>query len=158
MPDPDYADFDTLSAADALAGYLRTVSGLAGIDIIVGRQKDLKADIDTAVAKAKGAAVLISMKGWDDIITESARAYIDIEHTISIWTTPILNKRGVAGSIVLGLLISALHRYAPDPDDPDTHWRTFSGGYVEHPTHRVYAFPAFFELTLPAVTLVEPAP
>lgn len=155
---PDYSAFDTLAPADALAVYLRTVSGLNAIPVLVGRQKDLTYEIDHAVGLVTGALVLISLEDWDDIVSEGSRAHIDLHHNISIWTTPILNEGGVEESIILGLLISALHRHAPDEEDPDTYWRTGNGGYVKHPDYRVYAFPASIELSLPPVAIVAPAP
>lgn len=158
----DYANHDTLAPADALAAYLRTVAGIGpetgykGIPVIVGRQKDLTSEIDLAVAKATGAAILIAFQDWDDLGSESSHVHLDLNHNISIWTTPVLRTGAVPESQILGLLIAALHRYTPDAEEPGVYWRTGSGMYVKHPKHRVYSFPATIEVVLPAVTLIDP--
>lgn len=155
---PDYSAHDMLAPADALATYLRTVAGLSEITILVGRQMDLAYEIDQAVGLNAGAAVLISLEDWDDLIAEGSLVHLDLAYKVSIWTTPLLNDTGVPESVILGLLVAAVHRYVPDEEDPDTYWRTSGGGYVKHPEHRVYAFPAQIETTLPPVTLIDPAP
>jgi len=150
---PDYSDHDMLAPADALAAYLATVEGLADIPAIVGRQKSLKVEIDTAVAKTKGTAILIALDGWRNVVVESSECHLDIEHSISIWTTPILRGGGIPESQLLGLLIAAMQRHQPDMADCDERWETRSGGYVPHSVHRVYEFAASYRLYLPAPAL-----
>jgi hypothetical protein len=150
--------YDMLAPADALADYLAMVEGLSDIPVIVGRQKDLESEINEAVAKATGAAIMISLEGWNVIIPDSSDCHLNAEFSLSIWTTPVLYPGATEESVILGLLISAMQRYTPDPEDCDARWVTSSGAHVQHPDHRVYEFPATYELSLPPVTLIGEEP
>lgn len=158
MPDPDYSPWDMLAPADALAAHLATVAGLAGIPVIVARQKALKTEIDTAIAKAKGAAIMIVLDGWINVIPESDGCHLKLQHSISIWTAPILRRGAIPESVVMGLLVAAMQRHLPDPDDCDSRWETATGIYVKHPNHRVYSFPADCDFSLPEAALAEADP
>lgn len=153
---PDYSAHDMLAPADALAEYLSTVEGLAGVPVIVGRQKNLATEIDTAVAKAKGAAILIALDGWENVIADSSECHLDLGHSVSIWTTPILRRGAIPESELLGLLVASMQRHQPDPDDCDARWETAGGRYVAHPQHRVYEFAAGYHLPLPEPAIVSP--
>jgi hypothetical protein len=156
MPEPDYTPYDLLAPADALAAYLATVTGLAGVTAMVARQRDLATGIDQAVAQASGAAILIALEGWSDLVPDGSDCHLDIDYSISLWTMPILRASGsLDESVLLGLLVSAIHRYQPSLTDCQDRWKTSTGRYVPHPKHRIYEFPASYRLTLPAVALTE---
>lgn len=157
MPPPDYSPWDMLAPADALAAHLALVEGLAGVPVIVARQKALKTEIDTAVAKARGAAILIALEGWRNLVPDGGDCHLELEHSVSIWTTPILRRGAIAESELLGLLVAAMQRHQPDPADCGARWETAGGRYVAHPQHRVYEFPAAYRATLPAPALSEPS-
>ena len=150
-----FSDHDLLAPADALAAYLATVDGLSGIDAIVARQKDLATEIDIAVAKESGAAILIALDGWANLIPDSSGCAISLLHSISLWTCPIYRIGMTPEAELLGLLVAALQRYTPDPADCGARWESESGRYIEHPTHRIYEFTATIHHSLPAVDLVE---
>lgn len=145
-----------LAPADALAIHLATVEGLDEVPIIVGRQQDLRVEIDTAVAKAKGAAILIALEDWDNLVPDGSECHLELQHSISIYTTPILRRNGIPESQLLGLLVAGMQRHQPDPNDCDSMWKTARGQYVFHKKHRIYEFPGICQITLPAVTILDP--
>ncbi len=143
------SDFDMLAEADGLAVYLRRVAALADVPVIVARQRDLVADIDEAVAKAAGAAILIALDGWRNVNASSNRTRLELTHSVSVWTAPILWEGAMEESEVLGVLVSAVGMATSVTGDGCERWVTAGGRYIEHPRHRVYEFPAAVMVDLP---------
>lgn len=163
-PDPD----DLLAPAEALAAMLRgetaddeddwrnaAIAKLTGIDIILKRQGDIDAMIAAAVGKAKGAAILISLEGWDDLPTEAGRPKLALQHSISLWTVPVMRTGAIAESVALGALAKSVHAWTPDasPQRKMFRWRIGAGASGLAKTKggqllNVYEFPATFEVEL----------
>ncbi len=155
-----------MAPADALADVLRgvttlgageafrtaAVAQLTGIEIIVKRQGNIDAMIQAAVSQAKGAAILISLEGWDNVPATSGQALLDLRFSISIWTIPAMRAGAISESIALGALVKAIHGWVPDdsPFRKRYRWRVGSGESGQALTAskqllNVYEFPANLE-------------
>lgn len=141
---------DLLAPADALAAMLRTVPQLAGIDVIVDRQQDLGASIDAGVAKAAGAAIVISLDGWGEGPSESGHALLPLRHSIALWTIPVYRDGALPESVALGALVRAVHAWIPDPSPGRRifRWRVGSGAAAGTDMYNIYEFEATYELAL----------
>lgn len=168
MPDADPDDM--LAPAEALASMLRgdtsededawrvaAIAKLIGIEIVVKRQGDIDRTIKAAVSKAKGAAILISLDGWEDGPGDAGRPKLPLVHSISLWTTPIMRPGAIAESIALGALVRAVHAWTPDasPARKMYRWRIGAGrsgsaadDVTKQPVANIYEFPATFEIDL----------
>lgn len=133
------------------------IAKLTGIDIIVKRQGDIDRMIKAAVGKAKGAAILITLDGWEDRTGEASQARLPLVHSISLWTTPLMRTGAIAESIALGALVRAVNAWTPDaaPSRKMFRWRIGagrSGSAIEEATKQktanIYEFPATFEIDL----------
>lgn len=151
-PDPD----DLLAPAEALATRLRAVPKLTGIEVIVDRQGDLDAMIGKAVNKAKGAAIVLALAGWDEPDAQAAQAQLPLNLSISLWTIPIMRKGAVSESIALGALVKAVHGWIPDTSSPMKkmyRWRAGAGANAQAKLKNqqmvnLYEFSASFEIIL----------
>lgn len=151
MPEPDPDDL--LAPADALAARLSSVPKLAGVPVIVDRQKDIDAEIAKAVAKAKGAAIIISLEGWDSAPGDSGSALLPLVHSVSIWATPVMKALSVPQSVALGAMVRAIHAWRPPGSrGPMYRWRVGPASYGEVKkgtgNFRVYEFSATYEVIL----------
>jgi len=145
MPAPD-AILDLLAPADALAVHLRAIADLVGITVIVDRQKDITSEVTQAVAKAKGAAIVIMLEGWSEP-PEGESAYLRLRYSISLWTKPILRAGAISESIALGALVRAVQAWRPDAS-ACARWHAGAGASTVNKEFRLYEFPASFEVTL----------
>lgn len=163
MPAPDPSDL--MAPADALADMLlggtigdedawreEAIGQLDGIAVIVNRQGDVDSQIATAVGKAKGAAILIELAGWDNKPEFSGQALLDLRYSVSLWTRPILRAGAISESIALGALVKAIHGWTPDASAVKRRfrWRVGAGDKGQAVTAgnqslNVYEFPANFE-------------
>lgn len=150
---------DMLKEADHLADQLERFALLADVPIIVARQKDIGTAIDEAVAKAAGAAVLIALDGWQNVNAGSNNTRLELSHSVSLWTAPILyDDQATQESELLGALISAVGTITSE-DDACEKWITSGGRYIAHPRHRIYEFSASLMIDLPMPSLTqEPEP
>lgn len=146
LPDPD----DLLAPADALAAMLRDVEKLDGIEVIVDRQQDLGAAIDAGVAKATGAAIVISLDGWGAGPEDGGVPLLPLRHSIALWTIPVYRAGAIPESVALGALVKAVHAWQPDPaaNKKLYRWRVGVGSAAGTDMHNVYEFEAVFEVIL----------
>lgn len=143
MPD---AILDMLAPAEALKTRLESISELVGIDIIVDRQKDVLSEITKAVAKAKGAAIVILLDGWGEP-PEGEATYLRLRHSISLYTKPVLRGGYLSEAIALGAMLRAIQGWRPDESECER-WHVGAGLTDQDPEFRIVVFPAFFEVTL----------
>ena len=86
-----------MSAVLIQAGILKThleanVPELSGINVVIDEQKDLGSEIKKAVAKAKGAAIIISPESGKNTDLESDELNMMTSIVIAVITKPV--KRG----------------------------------------------------------------
>ncbi len=109
--------------ADAIAAQLRTLSVMAGVDVIVDRQKSISSEVDAAVGKAKGACVTILYERAE--ITADARPMVTRpSYSIRLYTVPVIRDNdhaAIAADDILEALLPALHDWHPDPAAHTSH-------------------------------------
>jgi hypothetical protein len=92
---------------------LPTPLSLAGLDIIVDRQKNILSDVTKAVAKAKGTAVVILWEGFQTVDKNSARPRLAHSYNISVWSKPVLAGVNLAADDVMESIIARLWHWKP---------------------------------------------
>jgi hypothetical protein len=143
MPD---AILDLLAPADALQTHLAAVADLAGIDVVVDRQKNILSEVAKSVAKAKGAAIVIMLDGWADP-PEGEATYLRLRYSVSLWTLPVLRSGAIAEAVALGAMVRAIQGWKPSSTNC-SRWHVGGGTAIESKTYHVYEFPAFFEIDI----------
>lgn len=96
-----------------VAGELPTPLALAGLDIIVDRQKNILSDVTKAVAKAKGTAVVILWEGFTTVDKNSARPRLAHSYNITVWSKPVLAGANLAADDVMESIIARLWQWKP---------------------------------------------
>lgn len=144
-PGPD-AILDLLAPADALKARLAAVAELAGIDVVVDRQKNLLSEVAKSVAKAKGAAIVILLDGWGEP-PEGESTYLRLRHSVSLWTVPVMRPGAIAEAVALGAMLRAIQGWRPSAQDC-SRWHVGGGASIESERYHVYEFPAYFEIDI----------
>lgn len=100
-----------LDKADEIKTRLETVEALEGIDILVDRQKDIKGDFAKAIAKKKGAAIIIFFQGYETHEEKVQESHVTSDFVITIWSKPILQKDQVSAGDILSEVHQSLHAW-----------------------------------------------
>jgi hypothetical protein len=107
---------DLLSAADAMAAHLQSLPELAGVTVIVNRQKDLETEINQAVANASGAALLVEPVSGQPSDRSSKTLVFDNRYMLSLWSLPLLRADDAyTASQRTVAIMAAMHHWQPAP-------------------------------------------
>lgn len=109
---------------------LATPLALAGLDIIVDRQKNILSDVTKAVAKAKGTAVVILWEGFTTADKNSARPRLAHSYNITVWSKPILAGANLAADDVMESIIARLWHWRPSGGHAFSEVEVRNGGLV----------------------------
>ena len=104
---------EALGIADAIKAKLETVPTLAGVDVIVDRQKDLAAMVSTAVGKAKGAVILILWTGGTNDDPDASGPRLTTDFEVSVYCTPVIRKDEAPADDIAEAVAKALHLWTP---------------------------------------------
>ena len=159
------ADHDLLNAADALATALPEMplladlpshDGPANLPVLVDRQLDRESEVNREIGKALGATVLIGLEGWNEVDAEDdVVVTLDLRHSISLWTIPVLRDGLLPTSQLLGRLLLSMAAYCPQQVDVPgmccrSRWKRQRGLFMPHKDFLIYEFSASVEVELMA--------
>lgn len=107
--------------AEAMAAHLEAHAPLAGVDVIVDRQKDIESMVAGAIEKSRGLCITIGFLGFSNAADETPGPLIQPRFAVRCWGLPILNgddgitadfaAMEVARALHLALLDSAEHSF-----------------------------------------------
>lgn len=100
-----------LSYADAVKSRLESVPELASASVVVQRNLDVKTELDRALAKTKGALIVIS---WQGAELNERNLTTDARYEVEVITKPILRKDEVPTAALVENVITALHKWHGD--------------------------------------------
>lgn len=90
-----------------------TTVNLTGIPVIVDKQKDLLTELNKAVGKSEGVAVVILWDGFDEIDPFAPEPRVMNRYTVTIFSRPILTATALAADDVMESILTRLWRWAP---------------------------------------------
>jgi len=103
-----------MDIAEAMATRLESRPALAGVDVIVDRQKDLVATVSKAVGKAKGSAITILWEGFGVPDPDSPGPHVRARYTIRTWSRPVLADAATPADVLVAEVAKALHHWIPE--------------------------------------------
>ena len=103
-----------MDIADAMATRLESQAALAGVDVIVDRQKDLAETLKKSVAKAKGSAITILWEGFDVPDVNTSGPQIRSRYTLRTWSRPVLADGNTPADELVTAICKALHHWIPE--------------------------------------------
>lgn len=112
-----------LDLSDEIAERLGDVAALDGVDIIVDRQKDLNAEVNKAVAKAKGAVVVILWAGSDNEDEDAAGPRLACDYEITVHCKPVIRGSESPADELVEAICQSLHQWLPDGGVTDAYER-----------------------------------
>lgn len=106
-----------LDKSDAIKDRLELLPELDGVDVLVNRRKDVDSDFKTAMARTKGAAVIIFWEGGRNINSKATAIRLEATYIISVIAKPVL--RG--GESSADLMIQAICKSLNGWNESETH-------------------------------------
>jgi hypothetical protein len=103
-----------MDIADAIKARLEAQAALAGVDVIVDRQKDLAAILAKSVGKAKGSAITILWEGFDVPDSNTSGPHIRSRYTLRTWSRPVLAQENTPADELVTAICTALHHWIPE--------------------------------------------
>jgi hypothetical protein len=138
----------SLDIADLIKARLEAVSALAGIDVVVDRQRNITALIASAVGKAKGNCITILYEGFSVPDPNSAGPRLLVRYTIRDYCRPILEKatKGDRDAIyadeVIEEIAKSLHHWVPEHAHSFGEMTVTGGDLVPDPRWLIYELEA----------------
>jgi hypothetical protein len=102
-----------LNIADAIKTRLESRPALAGVDVIVDRQKDLSTLVAKGVGRAKGSCITILWDGFSVPDANASGPQVTSRYTLRTWSRPIINDEVPADELVEEVA-KALHHWIPE--------------------------------------------
>lgn len=112
-----------LDLSDAIATRLGDVAALAGVDIIVDRQKDLATEVNKAVAKAKGAAIVILWAGSENEDEAAGGPRLACDYEITVVCRPVIRGEATPADELVEAVCKSLHHWLPEAGGIDSYQR-----------------------------------
>jgi hypothetical protein len=110
------------TTADGIKTVLEGAAALAGIGVIVDRQKNIVSKIQAAINKAGGNAVVIFFEGYDVTDSNAARR-VRASYTVKTFSRPVIEEANVAAAEdrlyaddVIEIIHKTLQHYTPAID------------------------------------------
>jgi hypothetical protein len=151
------SQLNLLAPAEALKTRLESIAELDGIDVVVDEDQDLRAAVAKATAKSKGAAIIISLEGWDLLDDESETLFLDMEHSISLWTNLIFKTGSIPPVVAEASMLRAIQGWNPGTADYGCweSWRVQRGVRGQGERYRIRELVGRIRWDVPPVTVVE---
>jgi len=102
-----------LDIAELIKARLESRPALAGVDIVVDRQKDLATVVSKGVGKAKGCCVTILFEGFQVPDRNTPGPQVRPRYTLRVWSRPII-KDDLPADEVVEEIARALHHWIPE--------------------------------------------
>ncbi len=134
--------------ADLMKGRLERLVLMDGIDVIVDQQKNLNNLINQAVAKLKGATVIL-FTGASPV--DNGCELMDADFLVQIYGAPILRPDGVTVERLSQVAARALSKWKPSPLDHCDYSFRVTGRIelVPDTTYVIYEFPVRRRVIIP---------
>lgn len=94
-------------------GELETTIDITGVEVIVYRQKKIQSEIDAAVAKAKGTAIVILWQGFRTLEKNAHRPRLAQTYNVSVWSKPIIAGDALTADDVMESILLRLWHWTP---------------------------------------------
>jgi hypothetical protein len=143
-----------LDAADAIKARLEAQATLAGVDVIVDRQKDILSAVAAAIGKTKGNAITILWEGFGVPDPNTSGPRILSRYSIRTWSMPVVERaRKAPGDVILAdtIVVSickALHHWMPTEAHIFGEMTVTGGDLVPDPRWLSYEINAEIQLSL----------
>jgi hypothetical protein len=134
-----------LDIADAIKARLESRPGLAGIDVVVDRQKDIAVLIAKSTGRAKGSCITILFEGFGVPDRNTSGPQVTARYTLRTWSRPVINNETPADELVEEIA-RALHHWIPEGTHAFGEMAVTGGDFVPDPKWLVYEIEA--EVTL----------
>ncbi len=119
-------------------GELPTTVDITDLTVIVDRQKQVLNEINKAVAKAKGTAILIVYTGFDVLDADASTPRLANRYSLQVWCKPIIAGANLAADDVLESVVHRMWHWIPSGHHHFDEARVLPGGMMPSKTHVVY--------------------
>jgi hypothetical protein len=134
-----------LDIADAMKARLESRAGLAGVDVVVDRQKDIATQIAASLGKAKGSLITILFEGFAVPDRNGSGPQVTARYTLRTWSRPILESETPA-DVLVEEIAKGLHHWIPEGLHAFGEMSITGGDFVPDPRWLSYELEA--EVTL----------
>jgi len=142
----DHADLIRTRLLTApVAGELATSLDLTRTEVLVDRQKSILADVQKAVGKAGGSAIVILWQGFQVADKNASTPRIAARYTITVWSKPVMTGSDIPADLVMESILQRLWQWVPAGSHAYGEVTLLNGGLVPDPKYLIYDC----ELTIP---------
>jgi hypothetical protein len=135
----DIADLIAARLAAAPAtGELAVTQDITGCPILVDRQKNLLSDIQKAVGKTGGTAIVILWQGFTSVDDNAGTPRLLLRYTISVWSKPILTSGDLPADDIMETILRRLWQWLPESGHAFGEMKLKSGGLVPDSRFLIY--------------------
>ena len=140
-----------LDQADAIAAHLTAnVPELAGVDVVVDRQKDLGNEVKQAVGKAKGAVVIVSAASGRNTTPGNKVLSFSSVLSVAVVSKPAKRKGQTLAMDIVEALMKSLHHHKTDlAKHCNKRVEVLSWKLLPSPTYLIYEIQASIPTTIP---------
>jgi hypothetical protein len=96
-------------------GELPTPVDITDVDVIVYRQKEVNSQVNAAVAKAKGTAIVIVWQGFRTLDANAKKPRLTQTYNITVWSKPIIAGDELKADDVMESIIARMWHWIPVP-------------------------------------------
>lgn len=141
-----------IQRAEEMSARFRSLTMLDGVDVIVDRQKDIRADLAKIPGKAKGMLVAILWVGAKRV--ENDPLVMDAMYEVRIYSKPIIRGEQTPADEIIAEMMASLHEWQADIDGlPDDEFRiTGDLDLIPDASFLFYFFPVTARVILNAPT------
>lgn len=143
-----------LHVADAIKERLENTPALAGVGVVVDRQKDVYSAVAAAVNKSGGNGVTILWEGFSVPDTNTAGPRILSRYSIRTWSLPVVERaRKAPGKVLFAddlvtAILKSLHHWNPTDLHNYGEMTVTGGDLVPDPRWLSYEINAELQLSL----------
>lgn len=117
------------------AGELETAVDLTVVDVIVYQQRKIAAEVDAAVAKSAGCAIVIMWEGWRTLNANAGRPRLAHRYNICVWSKPVFDSAAeYPADQVMESIIARLWQWVPGGGHAHGEAQPEDGGIVPDKT------------------------
>lgn len=96
-----------------VTGEIATPLNITAVDVVIYEQKAIASQINAAIAKTTGCAIVINWEGYTTLDQNAARPRMAHRYNICVWSRPIIDQGNYPADQVIESIINRMWHWVP---------------------------------------------